>query len=298
MNDRALDWTLLQSFAAVAEAGSLSAAARATGVSQPTLGRHIRRLEDAAGGALFARHRGGLRLTEAGRRLLPAVAQMRAAAARAALAAAGQGDALAGTVRVTASVAVARYHLPAMLARLRAAAPGLQLEVVASDTSENLLFREADIAIRMYRPGQLDMVARRIGDLTLGLYASHAYLDRLGLPGPPTALGQVEMIGYDRSELIVRGMRALGHDVARGDFPLRCDDQGAYVEMVRAGCGVGIVQDSIAAGMPELVRVFHEVSLPRLPVWLAVPAPLREVRRVRFVLDRLAAELAPLTVPA
>lgn len=291
-----LDWTLLEAFAAVAEAGSLSAAARRTGVSQPTLGRHIRRLEDVLGTPAFTRQPTGLALTDAGRALLPAMQEMNQAAARVALAAAGRTDRLAGTVRLTTSVAFAHFHMPRVLARLRAEAPQVQIELVPSDSSENLLFREADIALRMYRPTQLDVVTRHLGDISLGIYASRDYLARLDLADGPTDLRQVEMIGYDRSDLILRGMREMGVEACREDFPLRCDDQAAYVQMVRAGCGAGILQDTIAAQMPELQRVLPDVPLPSLPLWLTVPAALRDTPRVRFVWSRLERDITPLCI--
>ncbi|MHA3979483.1 LysR family transcriptional regulator [Halovulum sp. GXIMD14794] len=289
-----LDWTLLEAFAAVAEAGSLSAAARKTGISQPTLGRHIRRLEDRLGTPAFTRHRSGLALTDAGRALLPAAQDMDQAAARVALAAAGQTDRLAGTVRLTTSVAFAHFHMPPILAGLRVDAPQIQIELVPSDSSENLLFREADIALRMYRPTQLDVVTRHLGDVTLGIYAARNYLARIGLPDGPENFGQVEMIGYDRSELLLRGMREMGMDVRRDDFPLRCDDQAVYVHLVRVGSGAGIIQDSIAAQFPEPVRILPDIPLPRLPVWLTVPAALRDTPRVRFVWSRLERDITPL----
>jgi len=291
-----LDWTLLEAFAAVAEAGSLSGAARVTGISQPTLGRYIRRLEDALGAPAFTRHRSGLTLTDTGRALLPSVAEMGKAAARARLAAAGRTDRLAGTVRLTTSVAFAHFHMPPILARLRAEAPQIQFELVPSDGSQNLLFREADIAVRMYRPEQLDMVTRHLGDVTLGFYAARSYLERIGLPHGPDRLEQVDVIGFDRSEMMLRGMRALGHDVRREDFALRCDDHGACFQLVRAGCGVGVVQDSIARDCPQLVRVLPDIPLPRLPVWLTTPVALRDTPRVRFVWSRLERDIAALCV--
>ena len=153
------DWTLTRSFLAVAETGSLSAAARQLGLSQPTLGRHVADLEAQLGMPLFQRAPRGLIPTTAALNLLPHARAMRDAAARLHLAAAGQTETLAGTVRLTASRIVAHYILPAIIAELRQAEPGIEVELVATDATENLLFHEADIALRMYRPTQLDIVA-------------------------------------------------------------------------------------------------------------------------------------------
>lgn len=294
MNGNTLDWMLMHSFAAVAEAGSLSAAARQLGHSQPTLGRHIRALEAAVGGPVFTRHPGGLHLTDLGRKILPAAQDMAAAAARAALAIAGQDPARSGTVRVTASMVIAHFHLPSILADLHAKAPRIAVDLVASDSSDNLLFGAADIAVRMYRPTQLDLITRHLGTLELGLYATRGYLDDAEPVLQFDDLTRHRMLGYDRSDLMIRAMRAMGHPVGRDFFALRCDDQAAYVQMIRAGCGIGVTQTSVAATMPELVRVLPEVPLPTLPVWLTRPGALRDVPRVRLVFDHLASALTPL----
>ena len=188
MDMNQLDWSLLQSFVRVARAGSLSAAARENGVSQPTLGRHIRALEAALDQPLFTRTATGQVLTAMGARLLEHASAMEGAAARIALAAAGSSARLEGTVRITASRVVAHYHLPPVLAGLRAAEPGIQIDLVASDAAENLLFREADIALRMFRPESGDLLAQKITEIPLGLYAARSYLDRVGHPATPEAL--------------------------------------------------------------------------------------------------------------
>lgn len=289
-----LDWNLVRAFLAVAEAGSLSGAARALGLSQPTLGRQVQALEAALGATLFHRQPRGLSLAEAGHTLLGPARAMDQAAAALRLAAAGTDQGLAGTVRVTASAMTACHHLPAIFADLRATAPEIQIELVATDTTENLLYREADIALRMYRPRQLDVVTKHLGDLELGLYAAAAFLARVGVP---QTLGEVlaaGLIGYDRSEEIVQGIRAMGTEVARGSFPLRCDDNLAYHALLTGGCGFGFAQVSIAEGDPRLVRVLPDLAMPRLPVWLTCPEQVRRVPRVRRVWAALEAGLAPL----
>lgn len=286
------DWSLLQSFLAVAETGSLSAAARATGASQPTLGRHIRALESQLGVTLFHRTAAGLEPTEGALPLIDSARGMAEQAARLARLAAGQGEGLAGTVRLTASRVVSQYLLPPILARLRAEEPAIQIELVPSDTSENLLYNAADIALRMYRPEQLDIVARHVTDLPLGLYAARSYVARCGRPRTPEDLRHHPFVGYDRDERIIRLMRAMGHDVTRADFPLRCDDQVVHWELVRAGCGIGGMQVRIAEGDPAVERLLPDLPLPALPLWLAAPEALRRNPRIRRVWDFLAEALA------
>ncbi len=283
------DWTLLRSFLAVAEAGSLSAAARATGISQPTLGRHIKALEAALGVGVLDRRAQGFALTAAGAELLPHAVEMRAAAARIDLAAAGRGEGMRGTVRITASRIVSHHLLPPMIARLRTEEPGIEIELVPSDKAESLLLREADIAVRMYRPTELDVIAAHVADLPMGLYAARNYLDRVGRPDSVSALAAMEVVGFDRSDLIVQLMRGLGHWVGREDFPVRCDDQVVYWNLVRAGCGIGGMQRVIGDADPAVERVAEFVTLPDLSVWLAAPEALRHTPRIRRTFDFLKA---------
>lgn len=282
------DWTLYRSFLAVAEAGSLSAAARALALSQPTLGRHIAELEAALGTTLFTRAARGLILTDAGTAMLPAARQMRDAAAALALMAAGREQSLSGTVRLTASRVVSHYLLPPILADLRAQEPGIEIELVPSDSTENLLFREADIALRMYRPTQLDVVTRHLGDLPTAIYAAKTYLDRHGRPQTAEALLAMDFVGFDRSDLILRLMAGLGIQRRREDFPLRCDDQVVYWALVRAGCGIGATQCPIGDADPTVERIAPFIELPSLPVWLTAPEALRQNPRIRRVLDHLS----------
>ncbi|GGD22202.1 LysR family transcriptional regulator [Sinisalibacter lacisalsi] len=297
MNDAfsKLDWSLVQAYLAVAETGSLSGAAKVLGSSQPTLGRQVRAAEAALGAELFRRHAKGLELTETGRAMLPAAQAMREGAARMALIAAGGDRGLEGTVRITASVVVSHFLLPPVLARLRREAPGIRIDLVASDSSENLLFREADIAVRMYRPDQLDMVTRHVCDLRLGVYAARDYLDRAGRPETPEAALALDWVGYDRNELMIRGMQAAGFPVSRDFFALRTDDQAAHWNLVRAGGGLGVMQQAIGDAEPLVERVLPDLALPRLPVWLTAHEALRQVPRVARVWNALTAALAALS---
>jgi DNA-binding transcriptional LysR family regulator len=288
------DWSLTRSFLAVAETGSLSAAARLLCLSQPTLGRHIADLEAQLGLALFTRQPRGLALTESATALLPHARAMRDAAAKLSLAAAGRGESLAGAVRITASRVVAHHLLPPMLAQLRAAEPGIEIDLVPTDSTENLLFREADIAVRMYRPTQLDVITTHLCEMPLGLYAAHSYLAHHPAPQSAADLLALDFVGFDRSDLMLRMMRGLGIDRLREDFPVRCDDQIVYWNLVRAGCGVGGMQRLIADADPTVARVADFIPLPSLPVWLTAAQALRQSPRIRRVFDHLAASFRAL----
>ena len=287
-----LDWALVQAFLAVAEQGSLSAAARRLGASQPTVGRQIKAIENELRLDLFRRHPKGFELTEAGAALVAPAKAMREAMREIALYAAGQEVALAGAVRITASEMVSHHLLPPILARIRQEAPDIEVELAPSDTAENLLYREADIAVRMFRPEQLDVVARYLGEIELGIFASKAYVARCGVPKGPQDMIAHDLVGYDRSELIIRGMREAGFEISREDFNIRCDNQTTYWELVRAGCGIGFGQAMVARRDLDMVEIDFGFPLPSLPVWLAAHQGLRHTPRVRLVWEMLADGLA------
>jgi len=282
-----VDWSHVSAFLAVADAGSLSGAGRALGVSQPTLGRRIKAAEAALGATLFVRARTGLHLTEIGRTLLGPAREMAAASARFETLAAGRDTALSGTVRITASVVVSHYVLPAIVARLRAAEPDIQLELVPSDTTENLIFREADIAIRMFRPTQLDIVTRKLGDTPMALYAAADLLSRMAQPTDLDTLRRLPAVGFDRSDVILRQFRDWGIDVTKRFFGVRCDDQAVYWQLVCAGCGVGGMQTAIGDAEPRVRRLEFQPGLSALPVWLAAHEALHATPRVKRVWDFL-----------
>jgi DNA-binding transcriptional LysR family regulator len=289
-----LDWSLAQAFLAVAETGSLSAAARKLGTTQPTIGRQIKTMEQQLGADLFHRAPRGLTLTSTGTQLVAPAQAMRDAVNQMTLTAAGQSASLEGTVRITASVATSVYHLPQIISDIRIAEPEIEIELVASDESRNLLFREADIAVRMYRPTQEDLITQHIGDIALGVFASRSYLERKGGQGDLAQIAQHDVVGYDLDTSIIDGMRDAGLPVDRGFFKVKCDDNVAYWNLVRAGCGIGFAQRDLGLADPEIVEVDIGMPLPVLPIWLTAHEAMRHTPRIRRVWDMLAAGLAPL----
>ncbi|NNF24450.1 MAG: LysR family transcriptional regulator [Rhodobacteraceae bacterium] len=290
----AFDWSLVQAFLAVAETGSLSGAARQLKVSQPTIGRQIHALEAALGASLFQRRSRGMSLTATGAALYAPAQAMQEGARQIDLIAAGEAQSIAGSVRVTASVYVAHHVLPPIFAQIRQAEPEITLDLVASDETENLLYREADIAIRMYRPTQLDLVTKHLGDVQLGLFAAKSYLDRRGRPNSPEDLLALDFVGYDRNEEIIRGFREGGWDVGRDFFKVRCDHHTVYWELVRAGCGLGFSQALFADPDPSVEQVELGIPIPGLPVWLTAHEAIRRTPRVRRVWQLLEAGLSRL----
>ncbi|MDX8531513.1 LysR family transcriptional regulator [Mesorhizobium sp. VK25A] len=285
------DWNLIKSFVAVAETGSLSAAARRLAASQPTLGRHIGELEQALGVTLFRRGRRGYELTEAGSTLYERGRAVSEQANAFSLLALGSVEAIEGTVRIAASEVVAAFVLPDMMARLGEEEPGIEVEIVASNQVENLLRRDADIAIRMVRPAQNELVARKVTDIPLRLCAASAYLDRRGHPETPADLAGHALVGFDRSDEIIRGFTAFGIPVGRSHFRFRTDNQIVLWEAVRTGNGIGIGQEPLVTRDPALEKLLPDVPLPVLPVWLAMHRDVRTSMRIRRVADFLHEEL-------
>ena len=288
-----LDWSLVQAFLAVAETGSLSGAGRVLGTSQPTLGRQIKTIEAQLGAELFHRQPRGFALTQTGAELVAPAQVMRDAVRQITLTAAGQQARLEGTVRITASVATSVMHLPGIIADIRRLEPEIAIELVATNDSGNLLFREADIAVRMYRPTQEDMISELCGQLELGAFAAESYIARRGMPAlGPEGLLTHDVIGYDRSTLIIDAVCALGVTLSRDFFPFRCDDQVVCWQMARAGLGIGFNQLHIGDADSQMRRVSGPEPVGELPVWLTAHPEVKKVPRIRRVFDFLRSALA------
>jgi DNA-binding transcriptional LysR family regulator len=286
------DWDSLQVFVAAAAEGSLSGASRVLGMSQPTAGRQVQSLESQLGVQLFSRTARGLALTETGMELLEHARVMAGAANRLALAAEGRSESVAGVVRITASEIVATYTLPAILVRLREAEPEIEIELVASNATDNLLQREADIAVRMYRPTQSDVIARSMGEIETATFASKDYLARRGCPSKVEELLDHDVVGYDRDDSLIRGFQAAGVEVDRHFFPSRSDDQVVAWRMVVEGLGIGFMQAQIGDAEPRVRRILPELELAKVPMWLTAHSELKTNRRIRRVYDFLGESLA------
>ena len=286
------EWGLIRSFLAALEQGSLLGAARTLKTSQPTVGRHIAELESQLGVVLFERTGRGLVPSTTALQLLDAARNMESGALQLAQTLSGAQSQASGTVRITASVPVAVNLMPPLLARMRQALPEIQVELVSSNQVSNLLRREADIAVRMVRPDQASLVAKKIGEVGLGAYAHRSYLARRGQPRQPAELLRHELIGSDGDPAILRGFQAMGYPVTRASFALRSDDFMVQWQAVRAGLGVGFCADYLARTEPDVLPVLPGLlRIPPLPMWLAVHREIRTNRRIRSVYDFLAEAL-------
>lgn len=290
-----LDWNLVQYFLAVVDHGAVARAAEATGVSQPTLSRQIAALEAAIGAALFTRSTRGSMLTDIGEALVGPAREMQEAAHKLHLAIKGQSQSLVDTVRISASEMVCVYLLPPILGELRKSHPDIQIEVLANNAQDNLLEGGADIAVRMVQPNQDTLVARNLGGLKLGAYATRGYMQNKGSELSTHNSAAFDWIGYDKNDVILHGLRQLGMPMTRESFALRSDSDIVRWHALLEGLGIGFEFEVLAQRHPELVRVMPPDAIPSIPVWLTAPQELRSNPRIRVVFDHLADQLSQLT---
>ena len=283
-----LDWNQLKAFLETAETGSLSAAARKLGLTQPTLSRQVAAIERQLGVTLFERVGKALVLSGTGLALLDPARVMGAAAEDLRMAATGQSQAVDGVVCISASEAVAAYLLPGVLVRLRQQAPGIVIDVVASDALSDLRRREADIAIRHVRPDQPDLIGRWIREASASFYASTAWVATHGHPRTPEDAARHGFVGSDRSGRYLGYLQQHGLPLEAANFVCYAENTGSNWSLVRQGLGIGAMMDDIACTMPDVVRVLDDVPPVRFPIWLVTHRELRTARRIRMVFDLLA----------
>jgi DNA-binding transcriptional LysR family regulator len=285
------DWRLVRSFLAVLDAGSVTAAAKRLGATQPTLSRHVAELEAELGAPLFERTGRGVTPTAAALAIAEPARQMADAALALSRGVAGARSQARGVVRVTTSQVAATWLLPAVLARLQRSHPEIEIELVASNELTNLLRREADVAVRMVRPAQASLIARKLGEIEIVAAAHRSYLAKAPPLRSVADLVGHRLIGYDRDDTIVRGAANFGMQLSRADFALRTDDQVAYGRLVAEGAGVGFVARYNLRHWPGVVAVLPGLAPGALPCWLAVHREIRANRVVRAVYDFLAREI-------
>ncbi len=287
-----LDWNQLKAFLETAETGSLSAAARKLGLTQPTLSRQVAAIEERMGVTLFERVGKAMALTPTGLDLLEHARAMGAAAEALRLAATGRSQAVGGVVSVSASDAVAAHLLPPLVRQLREKEPGIAIEVISSNALSDLLRREADIAIRHVKPVQPDLIARLIREAAAHFYASEGWVKVRGHPRNAEEAAHLPFVGSDRSGQFLALLRQHGLPLTEANFSCYSDHSMAHWALVRQGMGIGAMMDEIARDTPGIIRVLDDVPPVRFPIWLVTHRELRTSTRIRVVFEALAQGLA------
>jgi len=287
----AFDWNRAKSFLVAVEEGSHSAAARALGVSQPTIGRQIAELEQELKVALFERAGRGLVLTPQGRQLARHVKAMADAAGQLSLASSGHAESLSGTVRISVSEVVGALVLPEIVKRLHETEPGIELEILATVEESDLRRREADLAVRLFRPEQADLIAKKVGGTTFHPYATPDYIKRSRLDRKNSSLGEAEFIGSDDNSILTEVLKENGHPVTSASFPVRTNNRLVQWELTKSGVGIGIMPREVGDNEPSVVRVSSVFSPIAVDMWLVVHRELRTNLRIKYVFDFLHHQL-------
>jgi len=296
-----VDWNQLKAFLETAETGSLSAAARKLGLTQPTLSRQVAAIERGLGVTLFERVGKAMALTPTGMDLLEHARAMGAAAEALGLAASGRSQAVGGVVSISASDGVAAWMLPPLVRQLREQEPGIAVEVISSNALSDLMRREADIAIRHVKPDQPELIARLVRETTASFYASEKWVQAHGHPRSAADAATLPFVGSDRLGRYLGYLQNHGLPLTEANFSCFADHSVAHWALVQQGMGIGAMMDDIAFDTPGIVRVLDDVPPVRFPIWLVTHRELRTARRIRVVFEALAQGLMPagtMTLPA
>lgn len=285
------DWNKARAFLVTAEEGSFSAASRALNMTQPTLGRQVSGLEEELGISLFERTSRGLELTSSGYDLLTHVKAMADAAASLSFSATGRSEIIEGNVCISATELMAAFVLPKIIAKLRKLHPGIKIEIIASNSSSDLLRREADIAIRAYRPTEPELIARRISDEKAHMYAAKSFLKNLKNRTQPESLNDADFLAFDHSDGLISELNSRGFPLTTANFPIIAQSHLVQWELVKQGVGIGFMTEQVGDSEPLVERVLPDYPAFDIECWLVVHRELKTSRRLRLVFDFLAQEL-------
>ena len=286
------DWNRARAFLVTAEEGSLSAAARALGMTQPTLSRQVSALEEELGVALFERVGRGFELTPTGEALKQHVRAMGEAASCLSLSATGKSDSLKGNVCISATEATAVFILPPLIQKLKAIEPGITIELIASSKVSDLKRREADIAIRAFRPTEPDLIAKKVHPFIFTLFAAKSYVAQFGLLNTNKEANNASFVGFDTEDQFLDILNQQGLNLTRENFSVIAENHSAHWALVKQGMGIGGMLEQIGNAEPLVERVLPELSFPSLDIWLVAHRELKTNKRVRRVFDFLASELS------
>lgn len=282
------DWSQVRAFLATAEEGSLSAAARALGQTQPTLSRQVTALETQLGVTLFERGPRTMILTESGREMLVHARAMRDSAMKLSFIASGQSEEISGEVSITSTDLFAVHTMPPILRTLREAHPSLRIHVLTSNQLQDLTRRDADIAIRHTRPEQTELIGKQVGTIDAYLYAHKSYLDRKGRPETPADLAELDFIGFEAASVVLPVLSSMGLPVSEANLPITTTSGPLYLELVKSGLGISILTRDAVKAVEGMEKVFSDAEPIEVPVWLVTHRELRTSRKIRVVFDAIA----------
>jgi len=286
------DWNQARAFFVAIEEGSLSGAARVLNSTQPTIGRQISALEKNLGITLVERTVKGLQITQEGQDLVEYVRAMSEAASMISIVADSQSQDVTGVVVITATDLLSTNVLPQILIELRESAPGIKVEVNASNDIQDLMHREADIAVRHIRPEQPELIAKHVGDFRANLYASKAYLDALGRPRAIRDIAAYDFVGNADLEQLITPLQKLGVPLRPESFVASSESGTVIWAMLKAGYGISMQPEPLGDADPDLEKVWEALPSLNFPMWLVTHRELRTSPRIRVVFDLLARGLS------
>ncbi len=282
-------WNLIRSFLEVVNQGSLSAAARELDFSQAKLSRDIQTLESHTKLNLFKRTTKGLQLTASGKSLVESAKKMKKHADHFNLKLVGAVDELKGDIRISVNEIVGLFYLPSLIAAFSSKHPEVNIDVVITNKASSISKREADIALCMFRPIQIDLVAKRLCNMPLGFYAHDDYINLHGIPESYEDIKNHTIIGFDESLEFIEGAKSINHQFVRDDFKIRTDNLIMQINLARNAAGIVVSHKNIMKNYADMQEILKFISLPALPLWLVCHvdsqynAKIREFRR--FIVD-------------
>jgi DNA-binding transcriptional LysR family regulator len=284
-----LDWSALRDFLAVAETGSLSRAAKQLRLSQPTLSRRIAGLESQLKAQLFQRTPRGLVLTEAGDAVLAGARRVEQEALAIERQAEAAQAALTGTVRLSLTEGLGAIWLPSKIATFHDRFPAVRIEVLVDNRAVNLVRREADIAVRLFRPDQPDLIAKKVGLVRMGLYGAHAYFARRGMPERVEDLKEHDLVSFDESMSHMPAVQRLESLFRPERIIHRSTSFIGQLQATAAGIGLGVHDCVLADAEPRVKRIMQRAVNHPLEIWLVTHADMRRSPRIRAAFDFLEA---------
>jgi DNA-binding transcriptional LysR family regulator len=290
------DWNDLRHFLAVARAGTTLGAARALGVSQPTVVRRVAALEAACGVALFDRHSSGYALTEDGRSVLPLAERVEAEVGALSNTLAACARKATNAIRLTAAENLVNDFVLPALANFRAKFPNAKVQLIATDAKLDLMRGEADVALRagIARPEDGDLVGRRLPDPAWAVFGSRSYIAEAGRPAGAEELDGHALIGGEGEIVHLPAMRWLAEAAPQASVVWRANTLTSLHAAVRAGLGLSVLPCMIAGRDPELVQCFPPPPELDSEMWIVTRPELRDDPCVRALMSLIAERLTEL----